>query len=235
MSAIQSAIVIAIDGPSASGKSTVSRLVAEALNFYHVDTGSMYRAFTWKVLKEATDARCSAAVLDLMRRVQYECDFVAGDDGPTRLRNRLDGEDPGADLRSPRVEESVSVVAAIPQVREWLVEKQRQLARLGDLVVEGRDIGTVVFPDTPYKFYLDADPDVRARRRAADQAVAGGRAEIGEVGQAIAERDRMDSTRSVAPLKIAEDAVRLDTSTQDARHVADVVLKHIRSRHLMRK
>ena len=223
-----SSIVIAIDGPSASGKSTVSRLVAEALNFFHADTGSMYRSLTWKVLEKGLDPRDTRLVLELLKHLQYHCDFVEQEKGPPRLRNRLDGVDPGPAIRTPRVEEQVSVIAAIPQVRQWMVRKQRQLAFFGNLVMEGRDIGTVVFPDTPFKFYLDAAPEVRARRRAIDQGVSGVWPELKEVGQAMAKRDQHDSTRAVAPLKVAKDAARIDTSTCDARGVADLVLKSVR-------
>lgn len=224
--------VIAIDGPSASGKSTVSRLVAEALNFLHVDTGSMYRALTWKVLEDRMDPNNTMAVIGLLQRLRYECGFVRDENGVSRLSNRLDGVDPGAAIRTPQVEGCVSVIAAIPQVREWLVARQRELAGLGDLVVEGRDIGTVVFPETPFKFYLDADPEVRARRRAVDQGADGVRTAVSEVSQAMAERDRRDSTRAVAPLKVAADAVRIDTSSSQAQAVADLILRHIRSKHL---
>ncbi len=224
-------IIIAIDGPSASGKSTVSRLVADALGYLHVDTGSMYRAFTWKVLQERVDPRNASAVLDLMRRVKYECDFVDDPNGPSHLCNRFEGTDPGPAIRGSTVESVVSLIAAMPEVRAWLVQKQRALTRFGNLVVEGRDIGTIVFPDTPYKFYLDADPEVRARRRAVDLANLSPQ----KVGQAMGERDRQDSTRAVAPLKIAKDAMRIDTSAPDAQVVADLILKHIRSWHLARR
>lgn len=221
--------IIAIDGPSASGKSTVSRMVADSLGYCHVDTGSMYRAFTWKVLQEKVDPHDLSAVLDLMKKTRYECDFVEDSAGPLRLRNRLDGMDPGSAIRAPQVETAVSAIAAIPQVREWLVGKQRELAGFGDLVMEGRDIGTVVFPKTPHKFYLDADPGVRAQRRANE---LDSKPQTPVVGRAMEERDRLDSTRAVAPLKVAEDALRIDTSNMDAQGVVDLILKQLRSRHL---
>jgi len=206
--------------------------VADALNFFHVNTGSIYRAFTWKVLEEGLDPYDTASVITLIKRVRCECDFIEQKDGPPRIRTRLDRVDPGSAIRTPRVEQFVSVIAAIPQVREWMVQKQRQLAQLGNLVVEGRDIGTVVFPETPFKFYLDADPEVRAQRRAIDQGVSEAQVGVKEVSQAIAERDLRDRTRTVAPLKVAKDAIRIDTSLCDAQTVADLVLKHIRSKHL---
>ncbi|NUN93996.1 MAG: (d)CMP kinase [Verrucomicrobiae bacterium] len=224
-------MVIAIDGPSASGKSTVARLVAEALGFLHVDTGAMYRAVAWKMLGDGVDSADAAAVVRRLDTLRMDLDFSAENDGPRTLRLRLDGADPGGDLRSPRVERAVSAFAAIPEVRTWCVARQRELASRGDLVVEGRDIGTVVFPDTPYKFFLDARPEVRARRRAAERESAGELAAVAHVARDMTERDRLDRSRTVAPLRVAEDACRLDTSNLDARGVADLVLRHVRSRH----
>jgi cytidylate kinase len=227
-----SPIIIAIDGPSASGKSSVSKLVAEALSYFHVDTGSMYRAFTWKVLEEKIDLKNSEAITDLIKKVRFNCEFVQDDKGLYRLRNVLDGKDPGNAIRMPVIDQHVSTVSAVPKVREWLVQKQRDLALKGDLVVEGRDIGTVVFPESPFKFYLDASPEVRARRRAKDQKALGAEAKVEHVEKAMSERDQKDSTRTVAPLKIAADAVQIDTSDHTPQDTADVILKHIRSKHI---
>lgn len=231
-------VIVAIDGTSASGKSTVSRLVARALGFLHVDTGSMYRAYTWKVLQAGIDPHDAAAVAALRDHFRYDCDFVEDAPGPRRLRNRLDGEDPGLAIRKSEVEQAVSAVSANPDVRTFLVAKQRDLVRFGNLVVEGRDIGTVVFPETPHKFYLDADASVRAQRRSTDpsqlaaNAAKGGAASapVQDVGKAIAERDRLDSSRKVAPLKMAGDAVYIDTTPYDAQGVADLILKRIREK-----
>jgi cytidylate kinase len=221
--------VIAIDGPAASGKSTISRLVAEALGFHHVDSGSMYRAVTWKVLKEKIDPGDSRAVVELLNRIQLDCDFVEGHEGVLRLRNRVDGEDPGMALRSSEVERHVSAIAAIPEVRRHLVAKQQGLARFGNLVMEGRDIGTVVFPDTPFKFYLEADLEIRAKRRAEDQGVSHSPSGVQSVETSMVERDRLDSSRNTSPLKKADDATCVDTSFSDPQGSADLVLKHIRS------
>lgn len=224
-------MVIAIDGPSASGKSTVARLVAEALGFFHVDTGAMYRAVTWKMLGDGVNLADPDAVARRLDTLRLGLEFAAENGGPPGLRLRLDGADPGRDLRSPRVERAVSALAAIPAVRTWCVARQRELASRGDLVVEGRDIGTVVFPETPYKFFLDASPEVRARRRAAERESAGECASVAHVARDMTERDRLDRSRTVAPLRVAEDALRLDTSNLDARGVADLVIRHVRSRH----
>ncbi len=230
---MNSSIIIAIDGPSASGKSTISKLIAEALNYFYVDTGSMYRGLAWKALKDGIDPHQLQAVVSWLKSIEFECDFVESENGLFQLRNQLDGMNPGLAIRSSRVEEWVSIISAIPQVREFLVQKQRDLRRYGNLVVEGRDIGTIIFPETPFKFYLDADPEVRARRRAADQKALGETVPLQQVGQALAERDFKDSTRTVAPLKIAEDAIQIDTSSGNPQDNADLILKYIRSRHLM--
>jgi cytidylate kinase len=224
--------IIAIDGPSASGKSSTSKATADALGFHYADTGSMYRAFAWKVFKDKIDPHNVNDVIQLMNKVRYECDFVEVPNGPQSLRHRLDGEDPGLGLRDPEVEKYASIIATIPEVRNWLVEKQRSLADQGNLVVEGRDIGTVVFPNTPYKFFLTANPEIRAKRRTADQAALGVKTHEAQVSQAIAERDHRDSTRSAAPLKPAPDALQIDTSYHAVADTVDVILKYVRSKHV---
>ena len=187
---------IAIDGPAASGKSTLARILSEKLGLIMVNSGSMYRAVTWKVLQQGIDPNDREAVVQALRDMELEC----GVDGLASTV-RVDGIDPGEELRSEEVNSHVSAVSAIPEVRECLVSLQRDYLKLGDVVMEGRDIGSVVFPETPYKIYMDADPNVRASRRE----------EVGEVDSVVA-RDRADSGRETAPLKIAEGAAILDTS-----------------------
>jgi cytidylate kinase len=187
---------IAIDGPAASGKSTLARILSKRLSLIMVNSGAMYRAVTWKVLQQGIDPHDRAAVIEALRNMEVEC----GVDGLSSTV-RIDGVDPGEELRSEEVNASVSAVAAVPEVRECLVSLQRDYLKLGDVVMEGRDIGSVVFPETPYKIYMDADPGVREARRE----------EIGEV-DSVAARDHADSRRETAPLKIAEGAAILDTS-----------------------
>jgi CMP/dCMP kinase len=187
---------IAIDGPAASGKSTLARILSERLGLIMVNSGAMYRAVTWKVLQQGIDPHDRAAVIEALRNMEVEC----GVDGLSSTV-RIDGVDPGEELRSEEVNANVSAIAAVPEVRECLVSLQRDYLKLGDVVMEGRDIGSVVFPETPYKIYMDADPDVREARRE----------EIGEVDP-VAARDHADSRRETAPLKIAEGAAILDTS-----------------------
>ena len=187
---------IAIDGPAASGKSTLARILSKRLGLIMVNSGAMYRAVTWKLLQAGVDPTDRAAVVEALRNMELEC----GLDGLSSTV-KVDGIDPGDELRSEEVNANVSAVAAVPEVRECLVSLQRDFLKLGDVVMEGRDIGTVVFPETPYKIYMDAAPNVREARRE----------EIGEV-DSVAARDHADSRRETAPLKIAEGATILDTS-----------------------
>ena len=223
--------VVAIDGPVAVGKSSVARRVAAALGIRHINTGAMYRAVTWKMLDDGVDPADTDGVVHRLKTLRMELDFVSEESGPSALRIRLDDQDPGRKIREAQVERAVSAVAAIPQVRAWCVARQRALASRGDLVMEGRDIGTVVFPETPYKFFLDASPEVRAQRRAAERTAAGENAAVAAVAKDMTERDRLDCSRKVAPLRVADDAIRLDTSRVNARGVADLIIRHLRSRH----
>lgn len=189
-------VAIAIDGPAASGKSTLAKLLAKRLGLVMVNSGAMYRAVTWKVLRRGIDPTDHAAVVAALGEMELACGI---EDGGSTIH--VDGEDPGEALRTEEVNRNVSAVSAVPEVRERLVALQRDYLKVTDVVMEGRDIGTVVFPDTPFKIYVDADESVRAERRRA----------MGEV-DAVADRDREDSRRKTAPLKVADGAVVLDTS-----------------------
>jgi cytidylate kinase len=204
---------IAIDGPAASGKSTLARLLSEKLGLIMVNSGSMYRAVTWKLLQLGIDPNDRAAVVEALRNMEVEC----GIDGLSSTV-LVDGIDPGEELRSEEVNNHVSAVSAVPEVRECLVSLQRDYLKLGDVVMEGRDIGSVVFPETPYKIYMDADPNVREARRE----------EIGEV-DSVAARDHADSRRETAPLKIAEGAAILDTSGHTIETGVAAALEILRS------
>jgi cytidylate kinase len=188
--------VIAIDGPAASGKSTVARMVARRLRLAYVNSGAMYRAVTWWMLGQGAKPREAETVLELLPRMPMEC---ALENGISTIR--MAGEDPGMALYGEAVNQNVSAIARMPEVRRMLVARQREYAEECDLVMEGRDIGSVVFPDTEYKFYIDASPEVRARRR----ALQGQR-------DSITERDRADTSRKTSPLTIAEDAHVIDSS-----------------------
>jgi len=194
---VQSSIIIAIDGPAASGKSSVARALARRLGMAYINSGAMYRAVTWWMLQHGIDPRDPEAVLAAAPDMSMECGLENG-----QSTIRIGGEDPASHLCDDAVNENVSAIAQMPEIRRLLVAQQRSYAAYCDVVMEGRDIGSVVFPDTPYKFYIDAPPEVRARRR----ALQGQR-------DAITDRDRADTSRKTSPLTIAEDAYVIDSSS----------------------
>jgi len=216
-------IVVAVDGPAASGKSTVSRDAAKMLGFNYVDSGAMYRAITWKALQNGVDVEDPVAVIGMLHTMKIHFELAEGE-----ARMFIDGAYPGDAIRDPRVTEKVSTVAAIPEVRHVLVQHQRSLTKFGNLVMEGRDIGSVVFPDTPYKFYLDANPAVRARRRARDLEAMKIRANQEGVAQSLQRRDKLDSQRSASPLQIAPGATVIDNSMLTAEETSKLIVAHIR-------
>jgi cytidylate kinase len=187
---------IAIDGPAASGKTTLARELAKHLGLIMVNSGAMYRAITWKALQENIDPEDAAAVVSLLGRLTIHC----SEDG-IESTITIDGVNPADELRSEAINANVSAISAIPEVRNKLVELQRGYLDHTSIVMEGRDIGSVVFPDTPFKIYVDADEEVRSARRT----------HVGEV-DSVAKRDAADSERVTAPLKVADGATILDTS-----------------------
>jgi CMP/dCMP kinase len=207
-------IVIAIDGTSASGKSTNARLVAQALGFIYVDTGAMYRTLAWHALQKKIDVHDPKAVAASCRRWKTTLDCVEN-----KVQLLVDGYYPEKEIRTAAVTEAVPHVAAVPQVRRWMKEKQRECARFGNLVMEGRDIGTNVFPETDFKFYLDASLDERAKRRAAEG-----------VQENLAARDQRDSQRASAPLMIALGAVVINNSNQTPEQTSAMILEKVRAK-----
>jgi cytidylate kinase len=205
-------VVIAIDGASASGKSTNARNVARALGFIHVNTGAMYRTLAWYCLKQGVDVHDAAAVAALCGRWHTTLDC---DGGAVRLL--VDGHDPAGEIRTVQVSEATPLVAAVPQVREWMKATQRRCARFGSLVMEGRDIGTHVFPETPFKIYLDASPGERAKRRAAEG-----------IRENIAARDERDTRRAASPLQVAPDAVVINNSELTQAETTARILERVR-------
>ena len=208
--------VVAIDGPAGAGKSTVARGVARALGFAHLDTGAMYRALTAKALDAGIDPSDGPALTSL-------AEF-----GPDGLI--VDGHPVGREARAPRVSRAVSAVSAHQGVRRELVRHQREILATGDVVAEGRDIGTVVAPDAPVKVFLTASIDERARRRHREMAEGGQDVSLPSLTEEIARRDAHDSSRPVSPLVPAPDAVQLDTSNQTPREVVDKVIALVRER-----
>ena len=205
--------VIAIDGPAASGKSSVARRLAKRLGFAYVNSGSMYRAVTWEVLRQGVDTTSPEGVAAALDRAEIACGIDDGNESFIRINSGT----PDAALRDSRVNLHVSLVSAVPAVRELISSRLRTLASRAPVVMEGRDIGTAVFPETPYKFYLDASPEIRQKRREAE----GG-------ADQIAARDKLDSSRKAAPLKIAADARVLDTSLLTLEGVVDAILTILR-------
>jgi cytidylate kinase len=200
-------ICIAIDGPAASGKSTTAKLLAKKLGYIHIDTGAMYRAITYKALQN----HIAVTDEDRLAKLARSCvlSFKHENDGQRIL---LDGVDVTAEIRSPEVTNNVSAVSSHPKVREVLVELQRSLASEGGVVLEGRDIGTVVLPDAEVKIFLVADVSERAKRRQRDLVNAGISVDDKQIQQELIERDRKDSSRTASPLKKADDAVVIDTT-----------------------
>jgi len=215
--------VVAIDGPSASGKSTVARLAAAELGWVYVDSGALYRGLTWKALREGVDPARPADLVALLPRLVWEFTAVQ-----RAVQFTIDGEDPGPQLRSEPVREAVSDVAAVPEVRAFIVGELRRLTAFGPLVMEGRDIGSAVFPATPFKFYLDADPLERARRRAQELAAAEGGSDVGRVHASLARRDHKDAARQTAPLQIPLGARVINTTALGIAEVVALVVAAVR-------
>jgi len=210
-------MVIAIDGLAASGKSTVAKAVAKKMGYEYVDTGAMYRALTWKALEEKVDIFDEEALVRLAKLTR----IYFSDGG----RIFVDGVDVSEEIRSPRVNNAVSIVSRVPDVRRTMVKQQRAAAKGKNVVVEGRDIGTVVFPEAEVKIFLTAVPRERARRRKVELEGKGHRMDVISVEREIISRDRIDSTRPAGPLLRAPDAHVIDTTDKDAGQVVEEVLK----------
>jgi cytidylate kinase len=209
-------VVIAIDGPAASGKSSVARMLARKLGYIYVNTGAMYRAVTWHVVSHDVPPQDAVRVQQLLHFTKLECGIA---DAQSTII--IDGADPTPHLVSEQVNANVSAVSSVPEVRRLLVAKQRAYADDHDVVMEGRDIGSAVFPDTPYKFYIDASPEVRARRREKQGLL-----------DSISQRDRIDSTRRTSPLVIAEDAHVIDSSNLTVEGVVGEIFGRLKQKGL---
>ena len=214
MTKLKHPIVIAIDGTSASGKSTNSKLVATALGYIYVDTGAMYRTLAWYCLKQRIDVHDAKAVMAACRKWKTKLVCVEN-----QVRLLVDDYFPENEIRTPETAAAVAHVAAVPKVRDWMKKTQRDCIQFGNLVMEGRDIGTNVFPETDFKFYLDAKLDERSRRRAADG-----------VHENLAARDQRDSQRASAPLMIALGAKVINNSELTSAQTSGLLLAEIRAR-----
>jgi cytidylate kinase len=205
-------IIIAIDGTSASGKSTNSKLVAKALGFTYVDTGAMFRTLAWYCLKSGIDVHDAKAVAAACRKWKAKLDCVEG-----KVRLLVDGYYPEKEIRTAETSAAAPHVAAVPKVREWMKKEQRECAKFGNLVMEGRDIGSQIFPETDFKFYLDASLDERSRRRISEG-----------VTEDLAARDQRDSQRAAAPLMIPLGAKVINNSGMTAEETSAIILEEIK-------
>ena len=216
----EKARVIAIDGPSGAGKSSVSRAVGKRLGFLHVDSGALYRIMTWQCLEKGVDTSDPAAVAACAQQVEIEC---RAEDG--RIAYFVGGEAPGNRIRTPEINAHASPVATVKDVRDRITDLLRGLTRFGDLIVEGRDITTAVFPDSPARFYLTASAEARARRRQKEEVEKGIANQSAEAVKAsLLARDAIDSTRKYAPLKKADGALEIDSSDLTLEQVVETVL-----------
>lgn len=215
-------MIIAIDGPSGAGKSTLAKRLARELGFIYLDTGAMYRALALKVLRQGVDLADDARLARLVESTEID---LQEDDG--RLEVLLDGINVADEIRTPEVSQMASKVSAVKVVRARMLALQRGMGRRGNVVAEGRDIGTVVFPNAEVKIFLEASAEERARRRYAELRAAGRPADLNETLREMEERDKRDSERDLAPLRMADDALRIDSSNAAADAVAARVLAEI--------
>jgi cytidylate kinase len=216
-------MIIAVDGPAGAGKSTVAKLIAQKLGFLYIDTGAMYRALTLKVLDSHIDIQDIPAIIRTANNTKIN---LTNKDDKT-LAVFLDGKDVSSEIRQPRITKFVSDIARIKEVREVMLGLQRELGKKSNSILDGRDIGTVVFPDADKKFYLDAKFDERTKRRYKELKGTGQQITSEDVAKDLSNRDKIDSTREHAPLKQAEDAIYIDTTDMTIEEVAETLIKHI--------
>ncbi len=215
-------MIVAIDGPAGAGKSTIARRIAEALGWRYLDSGAFYRSYTFKVLKTKTDLENSPSVQKLLKNSRFEADY-----SQEHPLYRMDDEDVTEAIRSREVTSMVSAVSACPAIRAEVNQKLRQTANTGAFLIDGRDIGTAVFPDADFKFFLTASVKIRARRRHDELAAKGESPVLEELMEEIRIRDLKDSTRETDPLRCAEDATVIDSSDLSIEEVIKIIVEHI--------
>lgn len=217
---------VAVDGPSGAGKSTLSKAVARELGIVYVDTGAIYRTIGYYIFREGIDPKDAGAVVAALPLIHV--DMCYSEDGLQHMR--LNGEDVTEQIRLPEISMYASAVSAIPPVRDYLLEMQRDMARRSSVIMDGRDIGTVVLPDAQVKIFLTADVEVRARRRTAELELRGTPKPFEQVLEEMKQRDWADSHRDAAPLQEAEDAIRVDTTDMDFQQSKEAIMQVIRRR-----
>jgi len=218
-------VIIAIDGPSGAGKSTLAKRLTKTLGYTYVDTGAMYQTLALKVLRRGVDLADDACMAQLVQSTEIDLREIDG-----KLVVLLDGYDVATEIRTPEISQMASKVSALQSVRARLLDLQRAMGQRGSVVAEGRDIGTVIFPQAEVKIFLDASTHERARRRYEELRAAGRSVNFDETLRELAERDKRDSERELAPLSQAEDAVLIDTSKFDAERVAAMVLELVQKK-----
>jgi cytidylate kinase len=219
--------VIAIDGPAASGKSTVAKKLADKLNVFYINTGNMYRAITLFLVQNKLDLN-SQIPPEQINSLLKKLDLSFFKDANGKLSMTINGESADSAIRSPEVAKFVSKIAAMKNVRNWLIDRQRGLSNLGFVIMEGRDIGTVIFPDAKYKFFITASPEIRAKRRLTQPGETPEGSTVASVAKEIADRDEMDSKRKIAPLKKADDAILIDSSEMTVEEVVSRIASFIK-------
>lgn len=213
-------LTIAMDGPAGSGKSTIAQRLAETLDYLYLNSGSMYRAMTLLSIREGGDP----ANVSTLTKLAQSCRIDFLDNGKTTL---LNGEDVSDFLRTPEIDRAIINIAKVPEVRHEMVKQQRRIGEKGGIIVEGRDVTTVVFPDADLKFYINASVEERAKRRFAEQQAQGIETTLAQVEKEIRERDEMDESREHSPLRTAEDAIVVDTTSMTINQVVDFVLNRV--------
>jgi cytidylate kinase len=219
-------MIIAIDGPAGAGKSTVAKELARRLGYLYIDTGAMYRAVAWRALREGVALDETDRIGEIAENSRIELTGTVD-----AMQVIIDGRNITGEIRTPQVSQAASIVSAIPAVRRALVARQQEMGRTGNVVMEGRDIGTAVFPNADAKFYLDASPEARAQRRYAEDLAKGVAVESLEVmRQELESRDYRDKTREDSPLALADDAIHIDSSEAEAGEVVEEILRIVQSK-----